>query len=1398
MQQQQEQVTPAVGDSPELSLAPVSFNKPDEMRAVYLVPGTDFLTGDDHSTATVKGQVDAALTSAKDLTMNTVIVPLTYQEKVIYQSSKLPKADLNFDLLSYIIEKARAQKMYVYVVYDALGTKDGKAQAVSADVIKASAEGLGEVIDGYDLDGVLLDHYYEREPEKSASYSDYEANGAGQGFESFMKSATESLVKTLSAKVKELNRAVQVGLITDSVWANKADNAQGSDTTAAFAMLTDGYADVKDFLAKDYADLVMVRADTTIADKDTSFTAVSDWWNKLAQENDLPLYYIHAADKICTADGWTSPSEIVEQMILAKKGSTYGGSVFNSLKSLKANPGGSTEKLLLYFETGKNEEIVVTELKVTKPAKTEMTTYEPKITFAGGANPGESLLLNGEKVSVNQSGYFSVQKDLKIGKNTFTIEQGGKKLTYTITRAVQVFKEVSPSGSMQLDGSMEVMVSALAYEGATVTASLGGQTITLSPTTAIDENVDTDSIYQKYTGTIKLPEGTSSVQDLGSITFSATYQGLSEMKSGASVKLNAKYSQTVTSQVPDDPDEPEDPDVTTPQVTTNPAVTTTPEVTTAPDTSSSHSSSSTGENPVTTKPPVTTPPVTTTTSPESDPPVTEPTDPDTIYSSGKTVTPSSNGNKMSGKQVMITANSAETFPTDKINDYSDPNYFPLPKGTIARVLSEVSWSDGGTTYTYYQLASGQRIYTKDAKVISDQGYGNNTINKLQFTSDGRYTNLIVSTGWKVPYKVTYSGSYVNIAFDSTNKVPEGLSLSKNPLFVSASWSGSTLKLKLKQSGSFLGYTAYYNGNDLVFQFNSPTAISNARITVDPGHWKGDPGAIGLGKYNEQDINQMIAKLVTSKLEAKGASVLMIDTQQSWLSIDNRLGQAKNFGSNLLVSIHQNSAGSTSSANGIEAYYFNDYSQLLASQVCKNVNAKAGTNIRYGTNGDGSVFGYMAMTRDSAFPASLVECGFVTNPDEYAKLLTASYRDKLADGIVAGIEAYFNKTATGANLTGTQASAIGSAPVTTPTTTKPVTTTSKPVTTTPGEVTTTTIPVTSTTTSKPVIGTTTPKVTVEETPVVTTPHSGENVPPDVSVSIPVVTTKLPPSDEADDSNAANLPKLKVTAGGKVVEGNAYDIVAGIVANEMPESFNIEAIKAQAVAAYSYVLSSNNSGTAPYVEMKSNIGPKVEKAVKAVLGEQVTYNDKVAFTPYFSCAAGKTNASTEVWGGRYPYLVSVPSKYDYLADSLYVSAKYYTHTYTYSEAEILRRLKLVGIEVPSGYDMSKLFQVKSYTSGGYNGNMTIAGVSTYKNRLKNTVTNITGRWVREDILKNPDDGSIIASAKFDVAYKNGTFTITTYGYGHGVGMSQFGAHFYAEKENMTYVEILEHYYPGTIIK
>lgn len=244
-------------------------------------------------------------------------------------------------------------------------------------------------------------------------------------------------------------------------------------------------------------------------------------------------------------------------------------------------------------------------------------------------------------------------------------------------------------------------------------------------------------------------------------------------------------------------------------------------------------------------------------------------------------------------------------------------------------------------------------------------------------------------------------------------------------------------------------------------------------------------------------------------------------------------------------------------------------------------------------------------------------------------------------------------------------------------------------------------------------------------------------------------------------------------------DALDIISRLVQNEIGSAFQTEALKAQAVAAYTYIAQANASGSVPAVNLASKADKKVINAVSEVLGEAVYYKNKLAFTPYHSTSAGSTTSSESVWGGSYPYLVSVDSSVDEKASNFKVKT-----TMTLDDVED-RIYSNLGI-TPDG-DPADWFEVLTYTDGDYNGDMAVCGKTKTRSGTK-----ITGRLIRETVLN-------LRSACFVVDYNSKTdkFTFTTYGYGHGVGMSQNGANLYA-KQGWDYIEILEHYYPGTRVK
>ena len=277
-----------------------------------------------------------------------------------------------------------------------------------------------------------------------------------------------------------------------------------------------------------------------------------------------------------------------------------------------------------------------------------------------------------------------------------------------------------------------------------------------------------------------------------------------------------------------------------------------------------------------------------------------------------------------------------------------------------------------------------------------------------------------------------------------------------------------------------------------------------------------------------------------------------------------------------------------------------------------------------------------------------------------------------------------------------------------------------------------------------------------------------------------------SDSSNDGESGGSyngdETLSVYINGSRHTGSAYDIVCQVVAAEMGAGHK-EALKAQAVAAYTYISYENARGVSPSVAAKTATAA-VKTAVQEVIGEAIYYKGNLAFACYHATSAGRTNSSKDVWGGSYPYLVSVDSSID-------EDAYRYEDTKRISTDVVAAAVeKQLGITLEG--DPADWFEVLSYTDGGYNDRMAVGGETQYYYDANRKYYPITGRVLREAVLG-------LRSACFTVEYLDNRdeFLFTTYGYGHGVGMSQTGAILMANQGD-SYVDILEHYFPGTTVR
>ncbi|MFA5408664.1 MAG: SpoIID/LytB domain-containing protein, partial [Bacilli bacterium] len=174
-------------------------------------------------------------------------------------------------------------------------------------------------------------------------------------------------------------------------------------------------------------------------------------------------------------------------------------------------------------------------------------------------------------------------------------------------------------------------------------------------------------------------------------------------------------------------------------------------------------------------------------------------------------------------------------------------------------------------------------------------------------------------------------------------------------------------------------------------------------------------------------------------------------------------------------------------------------------------------------------------------------------------------------------------------------------------------------------------------------------------------------------------------------------------------------------------------------------------------------KIKEAVSATKGEYVAYNGNYIEAVYHSTSNGYTEDAVTVWGNSFPYLVSVDSHWDLEASS------YLRET----EKEFNVLSSILGLDFNEGTTI----EVLSKTS------------SNRINEIKINDTVFTGIELRSLLG--------LRSTDFDIDIQDGKAVIVTRGYGHGVGMSQYGANGMA-KQGYNYKDILSHYYPGTQIK
>lgn len=309
---------------------------------------------------------------------------------------------------------------------------------------------------------------------------------------------------------------------------------------------------------------------------------------------------------------------------------------------------------------------------------------------------------------------------------------------------------------------------------------------------------------------------------------------------------------------------------------------------------------------------------------------------------------------------------------------------------------------------------------------------------------------------------------------------------------------------------------------------------------------------------------------------------------------------------------------------------------------------------------------------------------------------------------------------------------------------------------------------------------------------------ENPFTEISQSDSIESSNTEQTTSENDKVQSNSDVFKVleTSSGKVSEIPVRDYVIGAVCAEMPASFETEALKAQAVVCHTYAVRRQmQENSSPDTELKGadfsddsskyqayftndriksfygenydEYYSKVCSAVDEVLNEILVFDNQPAVTAFHSMSSGFTESAENVWGYEIPYLVAVSSIED-------MSASQYEETADFTASEFFTRFTQAYPDIRLEGDKSGWIKINKISDSGTVLSMTVGNKE------------LSGLEFRSVLS--------LKSACFSVSCSDEKISITTKGYGHGVGMSQYGANEMA-KEGKTYREILSHYYKGT---
>ncbi len=594
-------VQPLEPDAPATATNHI-LNPDAEIRGVWIasVYNIDYPSKNTLSAGELRGELDYILDACEKNKINTIFFQVRPACDALYDSDIFPVSsflsadgELTFDPLEYIITEGHKRNIYIHAWVNPLRVtmsstdteslpegspaKDNPAWTVSyadgrlyfnaglPEVRSLVADGVREIVERYDVDGVVFDDYFYPYPVNNANgavaeFDDKDAyekyGGSYDSLADWRRDNINKLVEACYNAVHETDPECEFGVSPFAVWQNNNGENGGSDTSN-FEAYHSLYCDALAWIDGGYLDYISPQIYWQFETKAAPFDVVARWWNAQLDGTDIKLYISHASYRY--EDGeWADPEgELSEQISFARSLKSYRGSIFYGYDELKRNTNGAADDIGIPYR----DEVLYTDIQSTGAAVTVTSppsgsvTYDGKTYLVGISDPYYPLTLNGQKISQTKSGYFSAFVTLEPGENILMFEQNGVGYAYTITyltssssgppaesgdTVLSSAEPVSlfPASSTAIGGDI-LWVSCVAPYGSYVTAEIGGSVTELWQVSTPSRTYDPSGpIGVTYGANAALPKAEAGeIKDCGQVKFTVYYNGGVTSADGCRVRV---------------------------------------------------------------------------------------------------------------------------------------------------------------------------------------------------------------------------------------------------------------------------------------------------------------------------------------------------------------------------------------------------------------------------------------------------------------------------------------------------------------------------------------------------------------------------------------------------------------------------------------------------------------------------------------------------------------------------------------------------------------------------------------------------------------------------------------------------------------------------------------------